>query len=310
MRETGALGGFTGAGGIIYTLTHLGVIWRDASMFAEAERLLDGLPELIDRDDVLDVIGGSAGLALALRSLAHCSPSGRLCEIVRACGERLLRSAKPAEHGVGWLCGHQATTMLTGFAHGNAGIACALLKIAELTGEMRFRNTALDALEYERSLFSPHQGNWPDLRAGSSGEFGIAWCHGAPGIALSRLCASRHLEDPRLNDEIEVALNTTLTAGFGGSHTLCHGDLGNADILLCAAEVPGMQAWRGHGNRIVADLLHRKDDWICGNPLGVESPGLMTGLSGIGYALLRFADPARIPSVLCLQPPITSHEAQ
>jgi hypothetical protein len=35
----------------------------------------------------------------------------------------------------------------------------------------------------------------------------------------------------------------------------------------------------------------------------VESPGLMTGLAGIGYALLRLAEPHRVPSVLGLAPP-------
>ena len=41
----------------------------------------------------------------------------------------------------------------------------------------------------------------------------------------------------------------------------------------------------------------------CGLPLGVESPGLMTGLAGIGYGLLRLAAPEAVPSVLCLEPP-------
>jgi lantibiotic modifying enzyme len=45
--------------------------------------------------------------------------------------------------------------------------------------------------------------------------------------------------------------------------------------------------------------------WLCANPLGVESPGLMTGLAGIGYELLRLAAPTRVPSVLALAPPIT-----
>jgi len=35
----------------------------------------------------------------------------------------------------------------------------------------------------------------------------------------------------------------------------------------------------------------------------VESPGLLTGLAGIGYGLLRLAEPTRIPSVLVLAPP-------
>ncbi len=39
-------------------------------------------------------------------------------------------------------------------------------------------------------------------------------------------------------------------------------------------------------------------DWRCATPLAVETPGLMTGLAGIGYQLLRLADPASVPSVL------------
>jgi beta-phosphoglucomutase-like phosphatase (HAD superfamily) len=37
---------------------------------------------------------------------------------------------------------------------------------------------------------------------------------------------------------------------------------------------------------------------ICGLPLDVRSPGLMTGVAGIGYQLLRLAAAERVPSVL------------
>jgi lantibiotic modifying enzyme len=159
---------------------------------------LNGLPELIERDNLFDVIGGSAGLALALRSLARCRPSAHILEIVGACGEHLIRSAQPADRGVSWLCGSQEASMLTGFAHGNAGIGYALLTIAAMTGEMRFKDAALSAFEYERSLFSSEHENWPDLRDRSKTEFATAWCHGAPGIALSRLSALGQLDDPQL----------------------------------------------------------------------------------------------------------------
>jgi lantibiotic modifying enzyme len=36
----------------------------------------------------------------------------------------------------------------------------------------------------------------------------------------------------------------------------------------------------------------------------VETPGLMTGVAGIGYGLLRLAAPLRVPSVLALAPPV------
>ncbi|URN14517.1 hypothetical protein LUW77_30695 [Streptomyces radiopugnans] len=38
----------------------------------------------------------------------------------------------------------------------------------------------------------------------------------------------------------------------------------------------------------------------CGTPDHVPSPGLLTGLSGIGYALLRLGFPETVPSVLLL----------
>ena len=47
----------------------------------------------------------------------------------------------------------------------------------------------------------------------------------------------------------------------------------------------------------------KKFGWLCGIPGGVETPGFMTGLAGIGYGLLRLADPQHVPSVLTLEPP-------
>jgi lantibiotic modifying enzyme len=35
----------------------------------------------------------------------------------------------------------------------------------------------------------------------------------------------------------------------------------------------------------------------------VETPGLFVGVAGVGWQLLRFAEPARVPSILTLEPP-------
>ena len=43
--------------------------------------------------------------------------------------------------------------------------------------------------------------------------------------------------------------------------------------------------------------------WLCGIPHGIETPGLMIGLAGVGYGLLRLAAPNDVPSVLVLAPP-------
>jgi lantibiotic modifying enzyme len=101
-----------------------------------------------------------------------------------------------------------------------------------------------------------------------------------------------------------------LAQGFGGNHSLCHGSLGNLELLLQAGEILENRCWRDQASRLAAIILEsiQRKGWLCGNPLGVESPGLMTGLAGIGYGLLRLAEPARVPSVLVLAPPVKGAE--
>lgn len=86
-----------------------------------------------------------------------------------------------------------------------------------------------------------------------------------------------------------------------------HGDLGNLDLLLQASLTLDEPKWRSQVNRLAAIILEsiNQHGWLCGVPLGVETPGLMTGLAGIGYELLRLAEPTCIPSVLTLAPPIS-----
>ena len=63
--------------------------------------------------------------------------------------------------------------------------------------------------------------------------------------------------------------------------------------------------WKTQVDRLAAIILESIDQhgWLCGVPLGVETPSLMTGLAGIGYGLLRLAEPTRLPSILVLAPP-------
>jgi type 2 lantibiotic biosynthesis protein LanM len=301
----GNIGAFNGAGGIIYTLAHLGMLWDDPLLFTRAEGFVRRAAELIQRDAQLDIIGGSAGCILALAGLYHCAPSAVTIEAARACGERLLEMKQQTAHGIGWLPNGLASRPLTGFAHGNAGIACALLELSRLTGELRFRSAALHAIAYERSLFLPERGNWPDLRSDET-RVSVAWCHGAPGIGLARLRSLRGVDESAILAEIEVALDTTLAHGFGFNHSLCHGDLGNVDFLLEAGLRLHDRRLMSRTRQIAAGVVDqiRRFGWICANPLRIESPGLMTGLAGIGYEMLRLAELVCVPSILSLAPPV------
>jgi lantibiotic modifying enzyme len=231
-----------------------------------------------------------------------------------------VAAARRMPHGVAWNT-LRGEPPLGGFSHGTAGIAYALLHLAGRSGDERFRDCALSALEFDRSLFVPELGNWADLRVfpnrkpkgGRVDEDGpgeartnmVAWCHGAPGIGLARLAGLEHLDDDRTRIEIDVALDTTVRYGFAMNHSLCHGALGNIELLLTAAQVLGRDADRSaleHATSLVVASIEANGP-VTGVPLGVETPGFMTGLAGIGYQLLRLAEPDAVPSALLLAPP-------
>jgi hypothetical protein len=165
----------------------------------------------------------------------------------------------------------------------------------------------------------PEAHNWPDLRgARSQGEiarpvaFGVSWCHGAPGIALSRLRAYRLVVDEKCRDEANIALETThkiVAAALHsrtGNYSLCHGLSGNAEVLMYGSDVLGAQ-WT-HCRTLVLETAKvgmetygsSPQAWRCGTPAG-ETPSLLLGLAGIGLFYLRLYD-STIPSILILEP--------
>src|SRR5207253_1092982 len=131
------------------------------------------------------------------------------------CGEHLIRHARPMEVGLGWGTAAQGKA-LCGFSHGTAGVAWALLELAALTGQTRFREAALGAIAYERSQFLPEVGNWPDWRADATAASPsvpavmVAWCHGASGIGLARLLSLADIDGPETRAELNAALQTIL----------------------------------------------------------------------------------------------------
>jgi type 2 lantibiotic biosynthesis protein LanM len=313
-------GTFNGLGGMLYLYAHLGACWNDTEILAEAEKMCSWIIGNIERDNAYDIISGSAGGILSLLALYHVTSSLVVLHTALQLGDHLLAHAQVMSGGMGWpspLAKHP----LTGFSHGAAGIAFSLLRLAEVSGEQRFRDAALAAIAYERSLFSPQMRNWPDLREETMRSVGLEvgstvthpalyrmamWCHGAPGIGLARLASLHCLDDAAVRDEIEVALGTTLAQGFGMNHCLCHGDLGNLDVVLTASQVLGERRYREEVDRLTAMILAsiEHQGWSTGVPLGTETPGLMTGIAGIGYELLRLAEPDKVPSVLLLAPPV------
>ncbi len=281
--------GLHGCGGILLGLEQL-----------DQQDLVDGflaatLPQYLQADQKLDLIGGCAGL---IGPLLHKGTPTSL-ELAIKAGDQLID--KQEEQG-GWLSSPHQLALL-GFSHGTAGFAAALARLHSVTGEERFRIGAAKALAYERVHFSKADGNWPDYRKINSGldqtQFILGWCHGAPGIALGRACLwGTALWDEQCADEIAISLETISNARLHSFDHLCCGNLGVMLIqqILCSGPWPIAEDLRRRciqsAEAIKQEALERClthsmrlrcYTWRDGNLL---LPGFFTGMSGMGMALL------------------------
>lgn len=301
-------GGFSGWGGIIYTLAHLGSLWQHPDLWQEATALAELAASRLGQDEQFDIIGGAAGFIGAVAALWRCTGDDRLAVFIAQAADHLVSHAQPQAVGVGWIVPGMGGRALAGFSHGAAGIAWALALAAQITGSSAYRDVARQALAYERTLYDAAAQNWRDLRgeADAAEHFMHAWCHGAPGIGLARLATRPLLDDDHMATEIADALASTAAQGFGGGHSLCHGDFGNLELFVAAADALSQPALLADARRLANAWLATQPQtgWRCGVPGGVETPGLMVGIAGIGYALLRLANPAATPSVLLLEAPM------
>ncbi|WP_250638398.1 lanthionine synthetase LanC family protein [Coxiella burnetii] len=138
--------------------------------------------------------------------------------------------------------------------------------------------------------------------AQTDNKFMIAWCHGAPGIGLARLNMQTIWDDPLMGQEIDRAMQTTFNEGFGFHTNLCHGDLGNLDFLLEVSQRnPSKNRQLAYQARAAFVVERIKKDGISLQIKGtMPLPGLMLGLAGVAYQLMRIAKPQEVPSILLL----------
>lgn len=321
--------------GVALAAVRAGELLARPDLFARAEALLRPIDGQEANDRGFDVIGGAAGAIPALLWMAGRIDPELAFGLARVRGDHLVRTAVREPGGWSWNTVPRGTAVRNpcGYAHGGSGIAHALLDLYAATGDGAYRYAAEQALLYERQFFVPEQGNWLDLRVMDmvlamhdgglprlrerllAGEAwprwqpgcSVAWCHGAPGIARTRLRAYELLGDARWLDEARTAVDTTRALlGDGLGCSLCHGLFGNSDTLLHAAETLGEPGLAHLAAQHAAAAVSRYEDagrpWPCGSDHPGPVPGLLLGEAGIGLFLLRLARPG-VPSPLFITGP-------
>ncbi|MDQ0300384.1 type 2 lantibiotic biosynthesis protein LanM [Salibacterium salarium] len=302
---------FTGYGSLLYVLLHRSKLFEQHLINDEVIELMDILEEMIEADDKLDIISGCAGTLITCLDIYDLYKSPKALEIAQKCGEHLLKKSQPRDTGIAWVTSTINKAPLSGIAHGNAGICLSLARLYDTTDDYRYLDACLAGIEYENSLYSPTENNWKDLRF-SDGQvpddhFVMYWCNGAPGLGIARIGKARYIESKMLDSDIDKTLEKTMRDGFTEvSYSLCHGDMGNLELILLGADHLNSDQLNTFvsqmTNRILNEVEKIGNHWKCGIPGRQQIPGLMLGLSGIGYQLLRIFN-RHLPSVLLLEGP-------
>ena len=290
---------YTGPLGIAWAAVRIAEILDLASLRREASELALSSAQAT-RGTGWDLVAGTAGDVVALTSLYRRLGDGRLLELAVGSAELLLRRARVTREGWSWPR-RSSGPRLTGLSHGASGAAYAFAVLAMVRQEDAFREAALGAIRYERSLFSPRHENWADVRSralmkGAQHTFAtMQWCHGAPGVLVARLTCAAAFGSGDLKDEIALASASTLRATrsmmtvLDADFSLCHGLTGNAEIVAMAtppiAQDDGLKTAHD-AVRLGAGRYFRRGNWPCGTGRG-WAPGLMMGTSGIAWYYLR-----------------------
>jgi lantibiotic modifying enzyme len=297
------IGGAVGLGAFLYVFTRMSVWLAEPSLLEEACNIATLLTEeRISGDRSLDVMYGSAGALLGLLALEREAPGkpaadAHLLSRAISCGEHLLQQ-RVASNDKPRAWPYKEGAPMPGFAHGASGIAYALLRLAERTGREEFLAAAFEGLAFEKHHYSSEQANWyssPERQQSSM----IAWCNGAPGVALSRLHFVRYVDSyDSLIQDLEIALDTTRTAKEAISDFPCCGNIGRAEVLLQAACILDRQDLFQAARHLTQRVIERASGHWYGSQAEGSNPAFFRGVSGIGYSLLRFSGVTPLPSVL------------
>jgi lantibiotic modifying enzyme len=303
------IGGLVGLGSFVYALVTLGRILDLPELFAEAHQVAGLIaPEHIAADTSLDVVSGAPGAILALLAVARCAPcaapAGRgPIEAANRCADHLLSRRIDRPDGTTVWATDPRFPPVTGFAHGTAGICCALLKLAARTGRRELLETALRGWAFERSTFDEEHQDWID-QTSPAPRFLNQWCFGAPGITLARLATLDQVADDAVWREIRAGLQVTSAPSLSPLDHLCCGDMGRAEVLIYAADRLREPRYADTARDLARRVLAKAER--AGRFHGLvrsahPDPALFSGDAGIAYTLLRLAFPGELPCLLAME---------
>ncbi|MES1053476.1 type 2 lantipeptide synthetase LanM [Bacillus thuringiensis] len=299
-----SIGAFTGVSSILYTLLNFHQFTQKNRYKEYAKKSLHIIQHRLQDDTNLDVIGGAAGALIVLMRYYELEQEQDILDTAKLCGEFLMQKAIHfTDQEVGWVgAGERA---LTGFSHGNAGIVYALQLLNKRIKSEDIHTVIKKGMMFENNHTLDDR--WLDLRKVDKQIDICRWCHGSPGILVSRLELQKS-EDEWISiqskKDMEHAISNTLQWGFGTGNekSICHGVMGNALIIMKYGQELQDCTWENISRNVMYESIKHLKVEKLKQPIegNIDGLGLLTGLAGIAYGLL-YACNQRLPNVTTLE---------
>ena len=301
-QKTGVL---DGEGSLVNTYLMLYQITGKQEYRWYAERQFQYIEWVWEKTPYLDYMNGNAGAIVLAAELYRLVQSSKYLELSAQIEAKLWTQVRKMEAGAGF--SDEGEMPLAGMAHGNSGFLmayAALLKMLEQAGDMdekvreyrrkEYQDKILQLLSYEDSLYSEEQQNWLDYREKGKPRVMNAWCHGAPGVLLSRMELARYMDSEQIQRDIRRSAKALFMQEPGDHICLCHGIAGHLLIMKKylseyaedMSEDFEKQAYQSRYEQLLAELLLHLEGY--GKQMAHEyyNPSWMNGIAGVGSALL------------------------
>ncbi|GGZ01733.1 hypothetical protein GCM10010300_52200 [Streptomyces olivaceoviridis] len=290
---------YSGAAGVLLAAARVARV-TGCGVSRNIDRLLPMVYELTEGDPLSDdLMIGRGGTVVGLLHLGELSGRTDITERAVHMGMKLR------DRVMDTLARSAGSPTMTGLSHGASGLALALLELHARRGDPESAEVARQLLRSEDVLFDERSRNWPDLRPEISDQERedpscmVAWCHGAPGMAMARIQAS--CLDPDFAQQyrrrVHGALETTraaLRVSLADEKydvSLCHGLSGLIAALWAGGLTFSTERYKVAALDAACRVAREEDKWQSGITCGGPNPSLMVGTSGLGHTFLRLREP-------------------
>lgn len=332
---------YSGIGGIIYLFLIVHEATSETYYLEKALTFFKQRHFSIEYSTKNDVLGGKAGDILYLLHLYNKTQDEAVLTCIDNSITELLDNIVFTRNGICWDRSPDNAQALCGFAHGASGMAFVFNEIYRFTNNDFFLLLCDECINYENQYYSDEENNWPDFRTDilvseqnvrdhlsffsekkweffNELKYWSAWCHGAPGIGMSRIHAFSTTKNPKYLRDFQNAIanvNTLYSSSLGVTNTctLCHGLLGNASLYIDGYVYLNDYNYLNYAIQLGLYSINFKKNkgyHITGFPKLNDQPAdssMFMGKAGIGHYYLRILNPLTVKSMLIPSVDFTTH---